>query len=187
MSNRRHSPTEDQYCCPTEDIVPPKTNIVVQQKTKVIVQQKTNVIVQQKTKVIVQQKTNVIVQQKTKDNVQQKTKVIVEHRTKVNTKSHTLTKPIPSNTHLIERGSQTTCNRKLGYHDSCTLYRGWYPIPTHSDFITRRWLENLLSTILYTSFGVWPRYHYMPLRRLTPARMYCFAIGFPLLGTTEYP
>jgi hypothetical protein len=27
----------------------------------------------------------------------------------------------------------------------------------------------------------------MPLRRLTPARMSCFAIGFPLLGTTEYP
>jgi hypothetical protein len=27
----------------------------------------------------------------------------------------------------------------------------------------------------------------MPLRRLTSARMSCFAIGFPLLGTTEYP
>jgi hypothetical protein len=27
----------------------------------------------------------------------------------------------------------------------------------------------------------------MPLRRLTPAHMSCFAIGFPLLGTTEYP
>jgi hypothetical protein len=27
----------------------------------------------------------------------------------------------------------------------------------------------------------------MPLRRLTPNRMSCFAIGFPLLGTTEYP
>jgi hypothetical protein len=27
----------------------------------------------------------------------------------------------------------------------------------------------------------------MPLRRLTPARMSCFAIGFSLLGTTEYP
>jgi hypothetical protein len=27
----------------------------------------------------------------------------------------------------------------------------------------------------------------MPLRRLTPDRMSCFAIGFPLLGTTEYP
>jgi hypothetical protein len=27
----------------------------------------------------------------------------------------------------------------------------------------------------------------MPLRRLTPERMSCFAIGFPLLGTTEYP
>jgi hypothetical protein len=56
-----------------------------------------------------------------------------------------------------------------------------------SDFITRWWLENLLSAILYTSFGVWPRNHYMPLRRLTPARMSCFVIGFPLLGTIEYP
>jgi hypothetical protein len=27
----------------------------------------------------------------------------------------------------------------------------------------------------------------MPLRTLTPARMSCFVIGFPLLGTTEYP
>jgi hypothetical protein len=27
----------------------------------------------------------------------------------------------------------------------------------------------------------------MPLWRLTPDRMSCFAIGFPLLGTTEYP
>jgi hypothetical protein len=27
----------------------------------------------------------------------------------------------------------------------------------------------------------------MPLRRLTPVRMSCFAIGFPLLGTTKYP
>jgi hypothetical protein len=27
----------------------------------------------------------------------------------------------------------------------------------------------------------------MPLQRLTPDRMSCFAIGFPLLSTTEYP
>jgi hypothetical protein len=27
----------------------------------------------------------------------------------------------------------------------------------------------------------------MPLQLLTPARMSCFAIGFPVLGTTEYP
>jgi hypothetical protein len=48
-------------------------------------------------------------------------------------------------------------------------------------------LENPLYAILYTSFGVWTRDHYMPLRRLTPDRMSCFAIGFPLLGTTVYP
>jgi hypothetical protein len=27
----------------------------------------------------------------------------------------------------------------------------------------------------------------MPLRRLTPDRMSCFTIDFPLFGTTEYP
>jgi hypothetical protein len=74
--------------------------------------------VQQKT---VPPKTNIVVQQKTNVIVQQKTKVIFQQKTKVNTKSHILTKPIPSNTHLIERASH---NHKLGYHDSCTLYRG---------------------------------------------------------------
>jgi hypothetical protein len=59
--------------------------------------------------------------------------------------------------HLIKRGSQTACNRKLGYHDSCTHYKGstlypWVVIPfCHS----------------YTSFGVWPRDHYMSLQRAT--------------------
>jgi hypothetical protein len=37
----------------------------------------------------------------------------------------------------------------------------------HSDFITHRWLENLLSAILYISFGIWSRDHYMPLQRST--------------------
>jgi hypothetical protein len=37
----------------------------------------------------------------------------------------------------------------------------------------------------YTSFGVWPRDHDMPLQRLTLDCISCFAIGFPLLGTTE--
>jgi hypothetical protein len=35
--------------------------------------------------------------------------------------------------------------------------------------------------------GVRPGDHYMPLQRLTLDHMSCFAIGFPLLGTTEYP
>jgi hypothetical protein len=72
----------------------------------------------------------------------------------------TKARPIPSHSHpihLIKRGSQTACNRKLGYHDSCTHCKGstLYPrvvIPfCHS----------------YTSFGVWPRDHYMPLQRAT--------------------
>jgi hypothetical protein len=35
--------------------------------------------------------------------------------------------PIPPHchpNHLIKRGSQTAYDRKLGYHDSCTLYKG---------------------------------------------------------------
>jgi hypothetical protein len=44
--------------------------------------------------------------------------------------------------------------------------------------------ENLLFAILYTSSGVWPRDHYMPLQRLTLDRMSCFAIGFPMLDIT---
>jgi hypothetical protein len=35
--------------------------------------------------------------------------------------------------------------------------------------------ENLLFTILYTSFGVWPSDHYMPLQRFTMGHM----PGFP--------
>jgi hypothetical protein len=36
-------------------------------------------------------------------------------------------KIIPNHTipfHLIKRESQTACNRKLGYHDNCTLCKG---------------------------------------------------------------
>jgi hypothetical protein len=36
-------------------------------------------------------------------------------------------------------------------------------------------------------YGVRSGDHYMPLQRLTLDRMSCFAISFPLLGTTEYP
>jgi hypothetical protein len=36
-------------------------------------------------------------------------------------------------------------------------------------------LENLLFAILYTSFGVWPRDHYMPLQRFIMGRMPDFA------------
>jgi hypothetical protein len=32
-------------------------------------------------------------------------------------------------------------------------------------------LENLIFAILYTSFGVWPRDHYMPLQRFTMGHM----------------
>jgi hypothetical protein len=48
-------------------------------------------------------------------------------------------------------------------------------------------LENPIFTILYPSFGVWPRDHYMPLQMSILDRMSCFAIGFPLLDRTQYP
>jgi hypothetical protein len=35
--------------------------------------------------------------------------------------------------------------------------------------------------------GVRPGDHYMTLQRLALDLMSCFALGFPLLGTTEYP
>jgi hypothetical protein len=36
-------------------------------------------------------------------------------------------------------------------------------------------LENLFFTILYFSFGVWLRDHYMPLQRFIMGRMFGFA------------
>jgi hypothetical protein len=36
----------------------------------------------------------------------------------------TKARPIPPHSHLIKRGPQTACNRKLSYHDSCTLCKG---------------------------------------------------------------
>jgi hypothetical protein len=64
--------------------------------------------------------------------------------------------------HLVKRGSQTTCNCKHDYHDSCTLCKlsALYPRVVISSMAER--LENLIFAILYTSFGVWPRDHYMP-------------------------
>jgi hypothetical protein len=63
--------------------------------------------------------------------------------------------------------TQTACNRKLGYHDCCTRCKGQCPVPTISDFITRRWQEKPPFYHSYTSFGVWLRDHYMPLQRPT--------------------
>jgi hypothetical protein len=41
----------------------------------------------------------------------------------------------PTPYHLVRRGSQTTCNCKHDYHDSCTLCKGKRPVPMSSDFI----------------------------------------------------
>jgi hypothetical protein len=79
----------------------------------------------------------------------------------------TQARPKPSHSHpyhLVKRGSQTACNCKHDYHDSYTLCKGKHPISTSSDFIAKR-LEKPPFCHSYTSFGVWPRYHYMSLRR----------------------
>jgi hypothetical protein len=60
-----------------------------------------------------------------------------------------------------------------------------YPCVLISSLIGR--IENLLYVILYTSFGIWPRDHYMSLQRLTLVHMSYFALGFPLLDITQYP
>jgi hypothetical protein len=100
----------------------------------------------------------------------------------------TKARPIPPHSHpihLIKRGSRTACNHKLGYHDSCILCKGsvLYPRVVISLLAKRIYKPSFYHS--YTSFGVWPRDHYMPLQRLDC--MSCFTIGFPLLGTTEYP
>jgi hypothetical protein len=92
----------------------------------------------------------------------------------------------PNQFPLIQGGSQTACNHKNVCHDSCTLYRGYYPVPTRGDFFTSWRLENLHVTMStkhnHTSFGVRPEDHYMPLQSSTLVCISCFAIGLPLLG-----
>jgi hypothetical protein len=96
-----------------------------------------------------------IVQQNTLlSNISQKLlsnrrQMLLSNRRQMLTQSLTLSpKSISSNTHLIKRGSQTACNCKLDYHESCTLCRDLYPVSTSSDFITFRWLENLHVAML---------------------------------------
>jgi hypothetical protein len=87
-----------------------------------------------------------------------------------NDKDFTKAWPIPTHSHpnhLIKRGSQTACNHKLGYPDRCTLCKGstLYPRVVISSLAKR--LQKPPFCHSYTSFGVWPRDHYMSLQRLT--------------------
>jgi hypothetical protein len=78
------------------------------------------------------------------------------------------TKTTPSHPYqLIERGSQTASHRKLGYHDSYTFCKGsiMYPRLVISSLAKR--LEKPPFHHSYTSFGVWPRDHYMSLQSST--------------------
>jgi hypothetical protein len=68
---------------------------------------------------------------------------------------------------LIKRGSQTTYNRKLDYHDSYTLCKGSAPYPRVVISSLANWLEEPPFYHSYTFFGAWPRDHYMPLQRAT--------------------
>jgi hypothetical protein len=121
-----------------------------------------------------------------------------------------LLEPIPSNTHLIYRGSQTACNCKLNYHDSCTLCRGLYPVSMHSDFITfwrlekppcchapdntitLPWCEARRSLHAFTKVN--PKSYILLCHRFSlvgynriPSGPFHNCKGFPILGTTEYP
>jgi hypothetical protein len=94
-----------------------------------------------------------------------------------NHKDSTKTWPILPHSHpshLIKRGSQTACNRKLDYHDSCTLCKdsvlySWVVI---SSLAKRLYKPSFCHS--YTSFGVWPRDHYMLLQR--PTTEVCHAL-----------
>jgi hypothetical protein len=107
------------------------------------------------------------------------------------TQSLTLSpKPIPSNTDLIERGSHTACNRKLDYHDSCTLCRGKYPVPTSSDFITFRRLENL-HVAMPPNIIALPWYETKrslhAFIKVNPRSYVLFCHRFPLIGYNRIP
>jgi hypothetical protein len=59
------------------------------------------------------------------------------------------------------------CNRKLDYHDSCTLYKGSALYPRVVISLLAKWLEKPPFCHSYTSFGGWPRDRYMSLQRFT--------------------
>jgi hypothetical protein len=114
---------------------------------------------------------------------------LLSNRRQMLTQSLTLSpKSISSNTHLIERGSQTACNRKLGYHDSCTLYRALYPrvvisspfsdyrtsmLPCRRSTITVPWCKARRSLHAFTNIN--PRSYVLLCHR------------FPLVGYNRIP
>jgi hypothetical protein len=84
----------------------------------------------------------------------------------------------------------TTCNRKLDYHDSCTLCKSsdLYPRIVISSLVER--LEKPLFCHSYTSFGVWSRDHYTSLQRSTAGVCHAFLQFFEptaLLVVLSFP
>jgi hypothetical protein len=88
--------------------------------------------------------------------------------------NHLIPKPYP----LCERGSQTACNCKLGYHDSCTLCKGSAMYPWVLISSLRGRLEKPPFYHSYTSFGVCLRDHYLLLQRSTTG-VYHALLWFP--------
>jgi hypothetical protein len=110
-----------------------------------------------------------------------------------NHKASTKTWPAPSHSHpnhLIKRGSQTACNCKLDYHDSCALCEGstlylWVVISSQAKRLyTPPFCQD------HTDFGVWLRDHYMLLQRSTTGVCYAL-LRFPNkrspLAVTRFP
>jgi hypothetical protein len=91
-------------------------------------------------------------------------------RAQSNHKASTKTRPISSHSrlnHLIKRGSQTACNRKLDYHDSYILCKVCALYPRVVILPLAKQLEKPHFCHDYTSLGIWPRDHYMPLQKST--------------------
>jgi hypothetical protein len=73
--------------------------------------------------------------------------------------------------------NQTVCNRKLDYHDSCTLRKGSAMYPRLVILSLAKRLEKPPFCHSYTFFGAWTRDHYMPLQRPT-TRVFMLCYGF---------
>jgi hypothetical protein len=85
-------------------------------------------------------------------------------------------KPLPKTNSqiLILGGSHTTSDQEHDYYNNFTLYKccTMYPRIVISSLI--KWLENLLTTIFYTAYGV-SKDHYMSLQRIFLGCMSCHA------------
>jgi hypothetical protein len=89
--------------------------------------------------------------------------------------------------HLIKRGSQTACNRKLGYHDSYTLCRGCtlYPRVVISSLAKR--LENLLFVIFLHFLWCMAQRSLHAFTKVNPRSFVLICHRFPPVGYHTVP